>query len=112
MALAARDVGVGADQRYRGLGGLVVVELERRLLGFPLRLAVAALAAQVDRADCTVRLLLGVAARARALGMEVGPQALLVDRLVAAGAVGHRMLAGELPAGELVIEHLGPADRA
>jgi hypothetical protein len=89
-----------------------MIELEARLLRLPLRLGVAALAAQVDRADLAVRLVLVVAARARALGVEVRAQALLVDRLVATGAVGDGVLAAQLPAGELVIERLRPADRA
>src|SRR5213078_3690831 len=107
----ARDVGVAADERHRGLVPVVVIELEPRLLRLPLRLAVAALAAQVDRADLAVRLILGVAARTRAIGVEVRAQALLVERLVTGGAVGDRVLAPELPARELVIERPGPTDR-
>src|ERR1044071_1499380 len=112
VALGARHVGVGADQRHRCLGAVAVVELEALLRRLPLRLAVAALAAQVDRADLAVRLVLAVTAGARAVGVEIGPQALLVDGAVTARAVGDRVLAAQLPAGELVIERLGPTDRA
>src|SRR5439155_1694631 len=111
VALRARDVGVGAGQRHRGLQLVVVIELERRLLRLPLRLAVAALALHDRRANLAVRLVLAVAAAARALGVEIGAQPLLVGRLVAPRAVADRVLALERPAGERVVERLRPADR-
>src|SRR5262245_24080425 len=112
VALGARDVGVRADERHRGEVLVVVIEVEARARRLPLGLAVAAIAAQVGRADRTVRLILGVAAAAVALGVEVGAQPLLVGRLVAVRAARDRVLALELPAGELVVERLAAADRA
>src|ERR1043166_4082230 len=105
VALGARHVLVLAEQRHPGVLAVVVVELHR-LGRLPHALAVAALALRDVLAHHLVRLILGVAAAAAAVGAHEGLEALLVLGLVAVVAVGRRVLALELPAGQLVIEAL------
>ncbi len=112
VALGARDVAVGPLERHRGLRLVVVVEVERRPLRLPRRLAVATLAPLMRLADVAVRLLLLVAGAAGRLGPEERAQPLLVDRLVAVGAVGRRVFPPQRPAGQIVVERLHAAERA
>jgi hypothetical protein len=112
VALGAGHVLVGPLERHRRLRLVVVVEVERRPLRLPRRLAVATLAPLMRLADVAVRLLLLVAGAAGWLGPEERAQPLLVDRLVAVGAVGRRVFPPQRPAGQIVVERLHAAERA
>ncbi len=112
VALRARDIDVRALDRHRGLRLVIVIELELGLRWLPRARGVAVAALLVNLADRAVLGVLRVAAAARLVRVEIGPQPLrLVARGVAGLALGGGVLALECEGRELVIERLRAVDR-